>query len=147
MNETNQSRGTQQGNSNIREDRDDEDAAASLQRETQSTTLSEYLSDNIQVKLLLLYKIFLQQFHSPICTYYFMQIQMNIIYRYLFSCIGSDGGRNVRDSASARLSASFHSQRRSPWWNRCNFAVYRLYQHYRELDLPAVLHCALRSQC
>lgn len=53
MNETNQSRGSQQGNSNIREDRDDE-GAASLQRETRSTTLSDYLSDNLQVKFLLL---------------------------------------------------------------------------------------------
>lgn len=47
VNETNQSRGSQQGNSDIHEDRDDEGAASS-RRETQSTTLSEYLSDNLQ---------------------------------------------------------------------------------------------------
>ncbi|KAL6254921.1 hypothetical protein P5V15_014263 [Pogonomyrmex californicus] len=47
VNETNQPRGSQQENSNIREDRDDENAT-SLQRETRSTTLSEYLSDNLQ---------------------------------------------------------------------------------------------------
>ncbi|EZA54635.1 histone deacetylase 6 isoform X1 [Ooceraea biroi] len=47
VNETNQSRNTQQANSSIREDRDDEDAA-SLQRETQSANLLEYLSENLQ---------------------------------------------------------------------------------------------------
>ncbi|XP_025261717.1 histone deacetylase 6 isoform X2 [Camponotus floridanus] len=47
VNETNQSKDNQQGGSRIPEDRDDE-GAASLQRETQSTTLLEYLSDNLQ---------------------------------------------------------------------------------------------------
>ncbi|XP_028048601.1 histone deacetylase 6 isoform X2 [Monomorium pharaonis] len=47
VNETNQPTGSQQENSNIHEERDNEGAASS-QRETQTTTLSEYLSDNLQ---------------------------------------------------------------------------------------------------
>ncbi|XP_018305057.1 histone deacetylase 6 isoform X2 [Mycetomoellerius zeteki] len=47
VNETHQSKSSQQGNSDIREDRDDEGAASS-QPGTRSTTLSEYLSDNLQ---------------------------------------------------------------------------------------------------
>jgi len=72
VNETNQSRGIQEGNSNIREDRDDEGAASS-QRETQPTTLSEYLSDNLQVKLLLLrYKTSLLSIISLINIYFIL---------------------------------------------------------------------------
>ncbi|XP_018376605.1 PREDICTED: histone deacetylase 6 isoform X2 [Trachymyrmex cornetzi] len=47
VNETHQSRGSQQGNSDIREDHDDEGAASS-QSGTRPITLSEYLSDNLQ---------------------------------------------------------------------------------------------------
>ncbi|KYM93108.1 Histone deacetylase 6 [Atta colombica] len=47
VNETHQSRGNQQGNSDIHEDRDDEGAASS-QSGTRPITLSEYLSDNLQ---------------------------------------------------------------------------------------------------
>ncbi|KAG5326611.1 HDAC6 deacetylase, partial [Pseudoatta argentina] len=47
VNETHQSRGSQQENSDIREDRDDEGAASS-QSGTRPITLSEYLSDNLQ---------------------------------------------------------------------------------------------------
>ena len=53
VNETHQSRGNQQGNSDIHEDRDDEGAASS-QSGTRPITLSEYLFDNLQVKYLLL---------------------------------------------------------------------------------------------
>ncbi|CAL1678585.1 unnamed protein product [Lasius platythorax] len=47
VNEMNQSKDSQQGGSRTRENREDE-GAASLQRETQSTTLLDYLSDNLQ---------------------------------------------------------------------------------------------------
>ncbi|KAG5344016.1 HDAC6 deacetylase, partial [Acromyrmex charruanus] len=47
VNETHQSRGSQQENSDIHEDRDDEGAASS-QSGTRPITLSEYLSDNLQ---------------------------------------------------------------------------------------------------
>lgn len=53
VNETNQSRSSQQRSSTSREGQDDE-GAASLQRETRST-LMEYLSDNLQVKFSYIY--------------------------------------------------------------------------------------------
>jgi len=77
VNETNQPRGSQQGNSNIREDRDSEGAASS-QRETRPTTLSEYLSDNLQVKFLLLrYKTSVLSIISLISIYFILYIQIH----------------------------------------------------------------------